>query len=141
MSEMPKTKKFDYEKYALSGSEDAQQIALFAWAWEMREKYPELDYMYAIPNGGFRTRSEAARLRAMGVKEGVPDLCLPVKRGVFSGLYVEMKRPALNGKKKGYAKLDQKRWIKFLISQGYGACVCVGFENAKAVITQYLEHK
>lgn len=37
-----------------------EQEALFRWAWFMRGKYPELDLLYHIPNGGSRNRIEAA---------------------------------------------------------------------------------
>ena len=37
--------------------------------------------MFRIPNGGSRHPAEAARLKAQGVKAGVPDLCIPVARG------------------------------------------------------------
>ena len=129
------------EKYALSGTEDAAQIALFMWAATVRDKYPELKWMFAIPNGGSRHKAEAGKLRAMGVRAGVPDLCLPVRRGRFGGLYIEMKRPKTNGKRAGFVKPEQSLWLEFLKSQGYGAISCRGWEHARDTIIEYLEWK
>ena len=56
--------------------EHDQQVLLFRWA----SHYRELDCMYAIPNGGHRDVRVAARLKAEGVKAGVPDICLPIPR-------------------------------------------------------------
>jgi hypothetical protein len=42
-------------------------------------------YFFAVPNGGFRTRTEAAILIGQGVKPGVPDLIF-ISRGKPFGL-------------------------------------------------------
>lgn len=138
---MPKSNPPDWEKFALRGSEDSHQIALLAWTYlpEQQEAYPELKWLYAVPNGDLRSPSVAGRMKAMGVKRGVPDLCLPIKRGQYAGLYIELKRPAINGKQKaGKASNEQLDWIKHLIGQGYGAMVCVGMEEAKKALIGYL---
>ena len=48
--------------------------------------------VFHIPNGGYRNKAEAAHLKAQGVRPGVPDLCVPVARHGYHGLYIEMKR-------------------------------------------------
>ena len=67
--------------------ESEEQICLFQWAQYQSGRYPELELMYHIPNGGSRNKYEAANLKLQGVKAGVPDICLPVARGKFHGLY------------------------------------------------------
>lgn len=140
-------KKYTYngptpEKYALSGSEDAHQIALFMWAAnpDNRIAYPELKWMFAIPNGGSRHKAEAGKFRAMGVKAGVLDILLPVKRGEWSGLFIEMKRPPKDGKREGRISSEQKLWRDFLLTQHYGVAVCVGWEAARNMILNYLNY-
>lgn len=135
---VPKSTGPDPAKYAMTGSEDSHQIALFMLAALKAETYPELKLMFAIPNGGFRTKSEAARLRAMGVKRGVPDTFLPVKRGAWSGLFIELKRPVGKNKRQGTASKEQGIWIEDLQKQGYAAMVCVGYEMAWNIIMDYL---
>ena len=73
-------------------SEDEEQMAVMEWAQLQMGRWPELEWLYHIPNGGKRGKIEAARFKAMGVKAGVPDLCLPVPMGRYHGLYIEMKR-------------------------------------------------
>lgn len=114
-------------------TEHEEQKALFQWADAAKGTRPELRLMYAIPNGGHRHHAVAAKLKAEGVKPGVPDTCLPVARGGFHGLYVEMKR------RDGGALLpEQRAWIADLNEQGYQAECCYGWDEARAVIEEYL---
>lgn len=55
-------------------------------------RYPELALLYHIPNGGYRHAWTAHQMRRQGVKPGMPDYHLPVARGQFWSLYIEMKR-------------------------------------------------
>jgi len=113
--------------------EDDHQTALFRWARLQSKVMPELDLLLHVPNGGKRNAREAARLKAQGTKAGVPDLCLPVPRGGKHGLWIELKAP-----ENGRVSVDQKRWIEALNKQGYVACVCVGWLQARNVIIEYL---
>ena len=70
--------------------EAREQEALFRWVAFARSGMPDLDMLYHIPNGGSRNRKEAYNLKLQGVRAGVPDLCLPVARGKFHGLYIEL---------------------------------------------------
>lgn len=115
-------------------TEDEEQIQLFSWARYCRRKWPELDLLFHIPNGGKRGKVEAARFKAMGVKAGVPDVCLPVPRGGYHGLYIEMKR-----RRGGRVSQDQAEWIDALIHQGYVAVVCRGWLEASEEIEKYLK--
>ena len=56
-------------------------------------KYCELKRIpiFAIPNGGKRNAKEAYFMKRTGVKAGVPDLCVPVAKKGYHGLYIEMK--------------------------------------------------
>ena len=113
-------------------SESTEQQALFEWAEFAAKKTPELWLMYAVPNGGKRDKVTAAILKREGVKPGVPDTCLPVPRGGFHGLYIEMKF----GKNKPSA--NQLWWIEQLQKQGYRVVVCYGWGEAVKVIVEYL---
>lgn len=113
--------------------ESAEQQTLFQWAELQKGKHPELSLMYHIPNGGKRNKLEAIRLKKEGVKAGVPDICLPVARLNYHGLYIELKA------KKGKASDNQVIWIEKLKEQGYIVVICYGWEDAKRVILAYLE--
>ena len=89
----------------LKRGEDTEQMGVIDWAnWNL-QRFPELKMLYHVPNGGKRNPAEAARFKAMGVKAGVPDLCLPVPMNGYAGLYIEMKY----GSNKPTAA--QKEWI------------------------------
>lgn len=96
-------------------------------------KWPELELLYHVPNEGKRSYKTAARLKAEGLKSGVPDICLPVPRGGYHGLYIELKRV-----KNSRVTQDQLDWIEALIAQGYVAAVCRGCDEAIELITRYL---
>ena len=112
--------------------EACEQIKLFNWVAFARSKYPELDMLYHIPNGGSRNQIEAANLKKQGVRAGVPDLCLPVARGKYHGLYIEMKYGKNNLSEK------QKEWLSKLSEQGYATAVCYGWEAAAKVLEKYI---
>ena len=115
-------------------TESVEQQSLFRWAAYQSGKYPELKLLYHVPNGGSRNKAEAGRFKAEGVKAGVPDLCLPVPRGEFHGLYIELKR--LRGSR---TSEDQILWMEELSKQGYCVALCKGWEVAAKTITDYLE--
>ena len=113
--------------------ESGHQEALFSWAAYQLGRMPELEYLHHVPNGGKRDKATATALKRQGVKAGGPDTCLPVARGGYHGLYIELKA----GRNK--ATDNQKRWLKFLEEQGYCAAVCYGWNEAADKITEYLE--
>ena len=116
--------------------ESEEQQTLFEWVRLQSGKYPELRLLYHIPNGGSRNKAEAGRLQAEGVKAGVPDLCLPVARGGYHGLYIELKR-----KRGGVASDLQLAWMENLMKQGYCVALCKGWEAAAEMIMNYLQEK
>lgn len=113
--------------------ESSEQMAIMQWAEMNKSKYCELSLIYHVGNGGTRHIAEAANLKRQGVKAGVPDLCLPVARGGYFGLYIELKAD-----EKGKVSEHQKKWIEDLKKQGYMAGVCYGAEHAIRVLTKYL---
>lgn len=117
-------------------TESEEQIMLFNWVIYKSGKYPVLNLLFHIPNGGKRGKAEAGRFRAEGVKAGVPDLFLPAPIGKYHGLFIELKR-----RKESKTSEEQKNWIRDLSKQGYCAKICFGWEHASEEITKYLESK
>ena len=115
--------------------EEIEQEHVFLWASMEERAYPELAMLYAIPNGGKRAIKTAVALKKQGVKRGVPDMCLPVSRGGYHGLYIELKR-----QRGGTVSEAQKSWITALNTQGYKAIICHGAEEAIEQIRGYLCH-
>lgn len=116
--------------------EHQEQSLLFQWAELATGRVPELKLLFAIPNFAGRlgkaTARHGARLKAEGRKKGVPDVFLPVARGPYHGIFLELK--AGDGK----PSAEQKAWLTALREEGYRAEVAVGWEAAAAAIEQYL---
>lgn len=115
-----------------TANEDIEQETLMQWAAYAMGTYPELNLLYHVPNGGKRNAAEAAHLKRQGVKAGVPDLCLPVPRGKYHGLYIELKA------KNNQPTETQIDWLEALSAQGFKTAVCWGFEAARSVIESYM---
>lgn len=114
--------------------ETGHQEAVIAWAAQpsVRARWPELALLYHVENERLCTAAQGAARKRMGVKKGVPDLCLPVQRGGYAGLYIEMKRPG------GHIREEQRWWLEHLTLQGYCAEVCFSWEEARECLKNYL---
>lgn len=120
--------------------EDAHQVALFVWIGMNQGRIQDLRKVYAVPNGGHRSKAVAAKLKAQGVKAGALDLNLDVARRGYHGLRIELKRPAnkLLGHRAGTLSEEQKERIADLTADGYLAVVCYGWEHARDTLVEYL---
>jgi hypothetical protein len=109
-------------------SEHNEQAAIIEWARTFEYQYPELGLLFAIPNGaklpfakdrrGRRYSPQAKKLKAEGLRAGVPDLCLPVARLGYHGMFIELK---VGGNK---PSPEQVEFLDVLAEQGYYAAVC-----------------
>jgi len=156
------------EQLAKSGSEHAEQCALFCWANKAmqfgfaaademdaydvytphheRLYVPELRWLHAIPNAGARSNKiAAAQLKAEGVKAGVADIFLPVvKRGRNDQLNNPVRFCGLYIELKrldGHmsdVSNDQTNFGKFVEQQGYKWYVAFGWRQAASIIKEYL---
>ena len=115
--------------------ESAEQQAVFQWIELNKGKYPELELAHHIPNGGKRNVREAVRLKKEGVKPGVPDICIPVARNGYHGLYIELKAD------KGKPSTIQLEWMDRLRKQGYCVALCYGWQEAVRYIEGYINGK
>jgi len=113
-------------------TEAQHQINIIRWSEIVRDVYPELKLLYHIPNGGGRDAIEGKHLKEQGVKAGVPDLCLPVPRGDYDALYIELKT------EKGAPSPEQEWWICQLRLEGNYAVVCYGWRSAIKIIEWYM---
>lgn len=113
-------------------SEKTEQILVFDWCRSNIGRYPVLEYIYHNPNGGTRNKAEAAVLKRMGVKAGISDIHLPVARGRYIGLWIEMKYGD------GDTTKPQSLWIEQMKIQGHYTRVCWSAEEACRVIEEYI---
>src|SRR5260221_4345525 len=117
-------------------SEHQSQAAVISW-WALACKGYELPpfALFAIPNGGARDPITGARLKQEGVRAGILDLMLAVKRGNFGGLFIEMKKL---GNRPSPA---QKEVMDYLARAGYERKICWTSAAAIAAIREYLGHE
>jgi hypothetical protein len=117
-------------------TETQHQITLMTWAKKIslaaHGSRPELGLLFHIPNGGGRSKREAGILKAMGVRAGVSDLFLPVPAGTKHGLWLELKAIG------GAISTEQRVWLGEMKKNGYSAFLCVGWEEARDRIVEYL---
>lgn len=115
-------------------TEDRHQINVIKWKQQpsIMAKWPELGLLFHIPNERHCTPQQGKQLQRMGVRRGVPDLFLPVPRGPYHGLWIEMKTES------GRTTGDQDWWGERLLGQGYMWEVCHGWESAVRVLAWYM---
>ena len=125
----------------MSQEEHRLQCACVRW---FAYQHPELrGLLFAVPNGGARSKATAGMLKAEGVVAGVADLILLVPRCVkakddegwyntIHGLCIEMKTP------KGYQSPEQKAWQAKVEAEGYRYAVVRSIEQFIDTIENYL---
>ena len=107
---------------AVLKSEHYEQREFVSW---FRKTYPGVR-IFAIPNGGWRSRITAAKLKAEGASPGVPDLFIPAWL-----VWIEMKRS-----KGGVLSDKQKDWRQYLLSIGHTFILANGKEQAIEAIKE-----
>lgn len=121
-------------------SEHAEQVAVIDWCFRNTARYPSLDLIFAIPNGAMLGggRIGAIRMNALkaeGLRPGVCDLFLPLPKGVYHGMFIEMKTAT------GTLSENQEQFIEAVTQLGYFAPVCWGADDAIDNLQWYLELK
>ena len=116
-----------------SPTEYAEQASLFRLAQLYIRQYPELRYLNGSLNGVRLGIGQAVKCKNIGMRRGYPDIFLPVRRGEYHGLFIELKR-----RKGGRIEPEQKEWREFLLSQGYQHHFCKGADAAWGKIIEYL---
>jgi len=112
---------------------EAQDMeAIFQWRDVVVGTYPELALLYHIPNEGRRGWKAQRAVKRGGVLKGVPDICLPVSRCGFHGLYIEQKREG------GKPTPEQLKVAKLLRAAGNAVFLSYSQDTTKEIILQYI---
>lgn len=106
--------------------------AVFAWVFAHEARHPILRYMLHVPNGGARSKGEAGKLKAMGVRKGVVDVVNPFAQPGGTGFACELKAPG-----KGPTP-EQQDYLDFARANGCVTGVCFTLEQFVALVGQYL---
>lgn len=109
--------------------EDKLQFDLCRWLDSQNVKY------FHVPNGGLRSKREAARFAGMGVKSGIPDLVLLMPDGHV--IFIELK---VTG---NYLQRTQKIWRYILKKLGFEYHLLIagssdsGIQALKSILHRY----
>lgn len=121
--------RFRFEDVA---SEHEAQAAFVKW-WRLYAGAGREGLLMAIPNGGARSAVTGARLKAEGVRAGVPDMFLAIPAGGYAGLWLEFKTA------RGRVSREQRLMMETLSAQGYRCEVCRGLSAAVECVERYLD--
>lgn len=113
-------------------SEHGDQVYLFTFIEMYKDRYPDLKGVFAIPNGGLRTKFQGKWLVDEGMRKGVPDVMCIKSVGEFRGLVIEMKF----GKNK--QTKEQKEWQDQFEQNGWLYLVCKSGDEAIRKLFDYL---
>lgn len=136
-----------------TATEHQEQVLVFQWAERNQHRFPDLEWLFAIPNaGGYGGGYKANMLRVLamkreGVRSGVPDLILPCGRGGFLSFWGEMKRKVLHTRKtkpglreeRTQPTPEQQKWHAALRERGHYVVVCWSAEEMQRELEQYLK--
>ena len=88
--------------------------------------------LFAVPNGGYRTKTTAASMKAEGQLSGVADLILLKRKGTCGALLLEAKV------KGNYQSANQKIWQERIEADGYEYRIFHTLDEFIEIVTEYL---
>jgi hypothetical protein len=106
----------------MSGDRNAEARVQAAIVTFVRIAVPDV-IIFAVPNGGLRSKVEAARLKWTGVLAGVPDLAIVGPGG--KAFFLEVKAP------KGRASTQQKDVLERLASLGAQSAIVRSIDDVR----------
>lgn len=110
--------------------EHTLQCRVIRW---FRLQYPNMVHnLFAVPNGGYRTKTTAALMKAEGQLSGVADLILLKRKGKCGALLLEAKV------KGNYQSDNQKLWQSLIEADGYEYRIFHTLEEFIEIVTEYL---
>lgn len=108
------------------------QCAFVEWCRWSEGAHPALKLSFSVPNGGARGKAQAGKLKAEGVRPGVPDFILAAENSEHVGLAIEFKSPD------GKVSTAQRDFIDLMRAGRWLVVVCRSVDEAIDVTTKYL---
>jgi len=131
------TKIYDSKFKGNCNLEDQDQINFTSW---FGYQYPHYSTLYFhVVNENMLPVQGRVKAKKKGLKRGVSDILILIKRGKYSGLIIELKRKS---KSKSSPVSDyQSNFLFETGEQGFFCAVCYGFEQAQKCVKEYLTIK
>ncbi len=125
----------------IKSKEESLQIAVSKY---LLMAYPGV--IFTAESSGIRlTMGQAVKAKKQRSQRGLPDLMIFKARWGFNGLLIELKKEGQSPFKLKDGELkagdhlrEQAKAIKDLRREGYHACFCTGFDEARNVIDLYM---
>ncbi len=128
---MIKLRRTRRESQGLVPSEHTEAVRFMRMVRLHEGRLPALEWLHHIPNGGWRNKAVAGKLKSEGVRPGVHDYSWPYRQGQYSGLYIELKS------QDGRASKEQRDFSAFVEAQGFNVVFCKGWEDAWRAVCEY----
>ena len=117
--------------------EDTDQINFTSW---FGYQYPHYTTLYFhVVNENMLPVQGRVKAKKKGMKNGVSDILILLKRGQYSGLIIELKRKSKS--KSSKVSEHQSNFLFEVSEQGFYCAVCYGFEEAQKCVKKYLTIK
>jgi hypothetical protein len=112
------------------------QEAIFSWFEVAVNKYPDLDLAYSTASGVRMPIGLLMKCKRLGiVKKGLPDIVIPIPKGPYHSMYIELK---ITKSSPSRTSAEQINYVDRLNSLGHYAIVLKGFNNTVNEIEKYL---
>lgn len=122
--------------------EERLQVAVCTY---LKLQYPHVIFMSDIASGMKLSIGSAVRAKKMRSSRGQPDLFVCEPRGIYHGLFLELKREGTKVFLKDGVTIplnehliEQHQMLSELRTKGYMAEFACGFLEAKKIIDEYL---
>lgn len=105
-----------------------------------RMKYPD-ELIFHVANQRKTTARRGAKLKKMGVVAGVSDLHIPISRGGYLGLVIELKyEKNVNGtmRRANYPTPTQLQFLQRMHDYGYAVAVCWNLDEFMQTVDDYM---
>ena len=123
---------------AKSKTESSIQTAFFAGLGRAKLE-PSCMWIHAIPSGGERNAIVAGRMKGEGVRAGIWDVHVPIRRQGYAGMYIEFKRPEHRRHVRGGLTEEQLAFGEYANHEGYRMKVAYTWREAAEALCKYLE--
>jgi hypothetical protein len=110
------------------------QATFFSWRDMFKRNYPQLNAIFAVPNGIWTFKAVAKSMVRQGMTAGIPDvICAhPSRDGKFHGLFIEFKSET------GETSEQQEFFLKYFSDLGYRTAICRNWWTAANLVNEHL---
>lgn len=127
--------------YKTKKTEHNLQKEIVTYVKNLAKEFPQLETIFSVPNGIYFVGASAIqsaiqmnKLKSEGLKNGAPDLCIPLKskNKKFNCLFIECKTET------GKLSDNQKEFIEILEKNGSKVSVIRTLKDFVQLLTDYL---